>query len=260
MSPFRRIVVLAGVPLGAAVAGATAFRSPTNWWDLFLTGLGASVVIGGALASVAHLFIRRVRRSAWTVFLFLVVIALSGLFAGLGAYAGAGVIPHGRWTRIPSPPEPVTGFLGPTCYSVGTDGPVYARATSGRLYAFRLTAGEQETWTRADSIPAPDSSGECARSAPNTGWTPLKVGTVAATYQIEFRGVDCGGRTHYRLLQNGTMWRWGTGACAIGEAIILLAYLVFVLVVTLLVACAALVLRPPFGWPISAAGTSPVAA
>jgi hypothetical protein len=104
MSPFRRILVLAGVPLGAAVAGETAFRSPASWWDLFLTGLGASVVIGGALASVAHLFIRRVRRSAWTVLLFLVAIALSGLFAGLGAYAAASVIPHGRWTRIPSPP------------------------------------------------------------------------------------------------------------------------------------------------------------
>jgi hypothetical protein len=86
------------------------------------------------------------------------------------------------------------------------------------------------------------------------------LGRVVATRQIDFQGVDCGGRTHYLLLADGSMWRWGTGGCAIGEVMMLIGYAALVVLVSLLVAGGIVVLGPPVGWARAARSTEQVAA
>jgi hypothetical protein len=247
MSLFGRVLLMAGLPLGLLCAAATSLDSPISWLDLALTTVVTGGLLGGVLGGVAHGFVRHVRRSGWTVLLFFLVMLVMAFASGTAIYVGSMALPHGRWIRLLPPPEPVRDFVGPTCYHLGNPG-VYVRAVSGQLYAFR--GGERDaTWSREDSLPKDVLDGPCSRDATGWAWTPLKPGPALASQRIDLRHADCGGRDHYVLLRDGSIWRWGTYSCAIGSLIFLCLYVVCVLVVGLITALVVVLLAPPLGWP-----------
>jgi hypothetical protein len=247
----RRVVLIAGVPLGLLCAFATSIDSPISWLDFVATTAVTGGLLGAVLGGVAHGFARHVRRSGWTVTLFIVAMLASAFAAGTAIYLGSMALPHGRWIRLLPPPEPVREFVGPTCYHLGHPG-VFVRAVSGQLYAFRRDKGEP-TWSREDSLPAArgERDGLCSRAATGRAWTPLKPGPVLASRRIDLRHADCGGRDHYVLLRDGSIWRWGAYSCAIGSVAFFFLYEACVLGVGLITAMAMLLLAPPLGWPPS---------
>jgi hypothetical protein len=249
----RRVVLIAGLPLGFLCAFATSLDSPISWLDLVATTTVTGSLLGAVLGGVAHGFARHVRRSGGTVTLFFVAMLASAFTAGTAIYLGSMALPHGRWIRLLPPPEPVREFVGPTCYHLGHPG-VYVRAVSGQLYAFRRGDGEP-TWSREDSLPAARGEPDvlCSRAVTSRAWTPLKPGPVLASRRIDLRHADCGGRDHYVLLRDGSIWRWGAYECAIGSVIFFFMYEACVLGVGLITALAVVLLPPPLGWPRSGA-------
>lgn len=251
-SLFRRVLLIAGLPLGLLCAFATSIDSPISWLDLVATTAVTGGLLGAVLGGVAHGFARHVRRSGGTVTLFFVAMLVSAVTAGTAIYLGSAALPHGRWIRLLPPPEPVREFAGSTCYRHGHPG-VYVRAVSGQLYAFRRGEGES-TWSREDSLPAATGGdGLCSRAATGRAWTPLKPGPVLASQRIDLRHADCGGRDHYVLLRDGSIWRWGAYSCAIGSVAFLFLYEACVLGVGLITALGVVLLTPPLGWPRSGA-------
>jgi hypothetical protein len=260
MPLFIRILLIAGLPLGLAATVATARGSPVSWFDLGLTFITTGLMLGGTLASVTHLFVRRVRRTGWTVLLLFLSLSVTGLVAGVAVYALARWVPHGRWARIASPPEPIHQFEGPTCYELGRDATVYGRSISGRLYQYVKNATSDWTWVPADEPQSPPPGGLCTRAPSSKGRTPFKLGPIVAARQIDLRGVDCGGRTHFLLLKDGSLWQWSTGSCAIGDFIMLLILAALLILMSLFVTTAAALLKPPLGWARTPRNSQPVAA
>src|SRR5215218_9704911 len=199
MPLFIRILLISGLPLGLAATVATTHGSPVSWLDLGLTFIATGLLLGGTLASVTHLFVRRVRRSGWTVLLLFLSLSVTGLAAGVAVYALASWVPHGRWARIVGPAEPTRQFEGPTCYELGHDATVYVRSISGHLYQFVRNETGDWTWINADEQQSMPPNNLCSRGPSSKGRTPYKFGHIVAARQIDLRGVDCGGRTHFLL-------------------------------------------------------------
>jgi hypothetical protein len=259
MSRFLRVLLISGLPLGALVGVGTAVRASVSWPDLALTSLVSAGVIGSVLGFVACATVTRTRRRPIAIALFLLGMAGVGGLAAGAVYVGAAQLPHGRWDRLAVPPEPLAALAGPACFYQRA--PVlYARARSRHLY--RLVDGDaSQAWERTDSIPGQpaDRFGECrARSEARplrSGWPP---GHVVASHWIRLEGVDCGGRQRHVLLDDGTVWRWTTYSCAIGEVIFFGMFLLIAVGWSLVVALLIVLRRPPIGWPRATSG--PIAA
>ena len=256
MTRFWRIFLLGGLPLGVVAGFAASVRSLVSWPDLAITILLSTVVIGTALGLLTGVFVHHVRRRPLTVALFLLATLTIGVLVTAAVYVGGALLPHGRWERIPDPPEPVAALAGPTCYDLvfSTYPIVYARTQSGKAY--RLQAGEDSgvEWLPADSIPASGAERYpfCReRDRTLNSRSPTPPGRVASSHWIRLEGADCFGRVRYVLIASGSVWRWGTSSCTIGEVGIFVFVVGIAAVWSLVVAYMSIRGRPPLGWPSS---------
>lgn len=249
--------MIGGLPLGLLVsAGATA-PSRISWLDLAITTLVCAAAIGVSLAGVAHLFATRVRRRPLTIVLFVVAMVVSGVGVSGAVYLGAAWVPHGRWERLPLPPEPLAELTGPDCY-YAMYAELFALAQSGNVYRLAEDSASQ-SWERSDGVPTipPREFQHCLRRLPESSlrssWAPRHV---VSSHWIQLDGVDCGGAQRSVLLADGSVWRWGRYDCAIGFVaflgLVVVAGAAMSLALSLLVAFH----RPPIGWP-KASGAAP---
>jgi hypothetical protein len=236
MNPvFRRYLVRGGIPVGIMIGIATAFFGPhTAWIDFALTTALSGLLFVGLVAAVAEPFIRKFPRSGVSVFLLCVLMIITTLVGGLAIFEGAVRIPHGRWIRLPDPPEPVRAFAGPTCYRLTgrDDGVIFAVNATGKYLVYHQDRAPDMGWTLEAGIPDSIADrGKGCRPMMRARATPPKSGQVVATYRVDDNGVDCGGRRHYLLLADGSIWNWSDGSCAIAAVFGRLLFAVALLLV-----------------------------
>jgi hypothetical protein len=203
-----------GLPVGIMIGLGTAFFGPhTSWLDLILTTAVCAVAFAGLLTLVTEPFIKTFRRSAVTVGAMIVLVTVTILVGGIFLLEAADRVPHGKWERLPDPPEPARFFAGPTCHRlVGRDdGVVFVFTASGSYFAYHEDAAR---WTREATAPDTLSERGC-RSRYRRRGTPMKAGRVVASYYVDDDGTDCGGRRYYRLLADGSIWEWSAGGCIV---------------------------------------------
>lgn len=255
---FKGIFVLAGLPWALLLALVVSSHSPVSWPDFALTTLLAGAAFASALGTVAWVFTRHVRRTWAGVAGFFLVMPTAGLLAATLIYLAANSIPHGKWTRLPDPPEAALNFAGPQCY---TDGEVviYVQAASGHAYAYQdALTSNAGNWTPVPEVPA-----SAVHHLPTCDLAPLTRirgpwlrGSAAATYQVEMRGADCGSHVHFLLRDDQSIWSWSRSSCTLGELGFAIVMAVATLAASLLAALAVVLLKPPVGWPRSHTPTS----
>jgi hypothetical protein len=261
MTRFWRIFLLGGLPLGVVAGVAASARSLVSWPDLAITVLFSTVVIGTAFGLLTGAVVNHVRRRPLTAALFLLATLTVGVLVTAAVYVGGALLPHGRWERMPDPPEPVAALAGPTCYdlSLSTYPIVYARAQSGRVYRLQGGEGSGAEWVPADSISAHGSERAhyCAeRDTTLNRRSPTTPGRVASSHWIRLEGADCGGRVRYVLTAPRSVWRWGTSSCTIGEVGMFVFVVGIAAVWSLVVAYLSIRGRPPLGWPWSGSASN----
>jgi len=143
----------------------------------------------------------------------IVLVTVMSLVGGIALLEAADRVPHGKWTRLPYPPEPARSFVGPTCHRlVGHDDDVvFVVTASGSYFAYH---GDIATWTKETSLPDTVTERGC-RSRYRRHGTPMKAGRAIASYHVDDDGTDCGGRRYYRLLADGSIWEWSAGGCIV---------------------------------------------
>jgi hypothetical protein len=231
---FRGYLTSGGIPVGLMIGLGTAFYGlNTNWPDFILTTAVCALVLAGLLTLVTEPFIKTCRRSAGTIIAMILLVTATMLIGGMGLLLAAVNVPHGNWERLPDPPEPARSFAGPTCHKLtGRDNDVIYVVTASRaVFAFH---GDGAHWTRETTLPDSAPERGCHAMVTVRG-TPMKVGRVIASYQVDDDGTDCGGRRYYRLLGDGSIWEWSTGGCAIAWVAGLFAFGIGLLVVSAVV-------------------------
>ena len=231
---FRSYLTSGGIPVGLMIGLGTAFYGlNTNWPDFILTTAVCALALAGLLTLVIEPFIKTFRRSAGTISAVILLITMTTLVGGMVLLIAAVNLPHGKWARLPDPPEPARSFAGRTCHELGDrdDSDIYVVTASGGIFAFDGDAGR---WSRETTLPDSTRERGCHSMLTVRG-TPMKVGRVIASYQVDDHGVDCGGRRYYRLLADGSIWEWSTGGCAIGWVAGLFVFAIGLLVVSVVI-------------------------
>jgi hypothetical protein len=245
MRAFRGYLITGGVPVGIMIALSTAILGPnTSWLDFTLTTAICALALAGLLTVVTEPLIKTFRRSALTVGVMIVFVTLTTLIGGMGLLETADRVPHGQWSRLPDPPEPVRFFAGPTCQRlVGhDDGAILLARAAGRYLAYH---GKAEGWTREASAPESLRRRDAGCRPRYTGpGPPMKSGQIIASYHIDLDGSDCGGRRDYRLLADGSIWEWSDGACALSWFLGRVVFAIALLLVSIVV----IYTRLRFGW------------
>jgi hypothetical protein len=245
-----RTLVVIVIPWGLLLAFLTSSHSPVSWPDFALTALLAVIIFGAALTAVTHLFVRHVRRSAWSIAAFFLAMLVTGLLAAIAIYFSANSVPHGKWTRLPDLPERGVSFAGPQCY---TDGEVviYVRTATGQIYSYgRALESVTGPWILVADVPS-----GVVRHLPTCDLGPLTqtrapwlAGSSLATYEVEMRGADCQSHVHFVLRQDHSVWTWSRSSCVLGEISFVLVLAALAAVESLLAALAVVLLRAPAGW------------
>jgi hypothetical protein len=212
----RWYLLRAGLPTGVLIALGEAINDQQVWWDVIVTIALPALALASVLAVAAEVFARRVPRSLRSKFAFVAVTTSLTIVGGLALLVLMPRLPHGHWVRLPDPPRVVRAFAGPTCLCmVGSDdGVVVMESSNGSYVVYHPQWGN--SWTVESAIP-PEivrRAEGCRRMLAESA-TPLTFGGVVARYRIDDNGVDCGGRRHYILKSNHTVWEWSTGFCAI---------------------------------------------
>jgi hypothetical protein len=242
---------LAALPWALLLGFLVSSRSPVSWPDFAMTVLLADAAFGAALGATACTFTRWARRSPVRIAAFFLVMTVAGLLATTVIYLAASSIPHGKWARLPAPPEPALALTGPRCY---TDGEVvlYLRTTEGHVYALTYGLGpEARDWRLVPAVPD-----TVAQSLPTCGMGPLVrsrgpwlPGSAVATYQIDIRGADCSSHVHFLLRDDRSIWAWSRSSCILGEMAFAAALALMTIAVSLVIALAVVLQKSPPRWP-----------
>ena len=213
MRLFRTIFLSGGIPVGLLVGLGTAFLGwrATAWLDFVATTLACAAVFALALWVVTSVMVSGAVNRRWLR----LAVPLAAFIAGFGVLRLAQFVPHGKWHRLPEPPAQPRAFVGPTCLRMigNDDGEMLVITLSDRYFAFHARSA---TWTAEPSISEDlllRSSG-CRPLDPRTR-TPFKSGRILARHRVDLNGVDCGGRQHYVLMDDRSIWAWDTGNCAL---------------------------------------------
>jgi hypothetical protein len=215
MAVAKPLFLRVGLPFGVVAA----FTEARGWWEFAVTCLVAAAVLATALTAVTELSVAHLERSRLAEVTLFAAILTTVVGVGAGTLLVLDHLPHGRWYQLPTPPEPIQTFVGPTCHNMnGTDDElVSVRGASGRTFSYHGATGLRDAW-RADTLPTARGLGEAGSCRPlliGHPLTPSAPGPVAVRHQIDDNGVDCGGRRYYLLLTDGTLWTWSTGSCAL---------------------------------------------
>ena len=234
MRAFRGYLIRAGIPVGVMIGVGTAyFGLHTSWPDLILTTAVCALAFAGLLTLVIEPFIQAFRRSAVPVGLMIVLATVTTLVGGFVLLEAADRVPHGKWERLPDPPEPARVFAGPTCHRLigHDDGVVFVFTASRSYFAYHEDAAR---WTREATAPDTLTERGCRPIYRRSG-TPMKAGRIIASYHVDDDGTDCGGRRYYRLLADGSIWEWSAGGCALAWLAGHMVFAIALLVVTAIV-------------------------
>jgi hypothetical protein len=228
---FRGYLTSAGIPVGLMIGLGTAFFGlNTNWPDFILTTSICALAVAGLLTLVTEPFIKTFRRSAGTISVLILLITATTFVGGMVLLVAAVNVPHGKWERLPDPPEPVRSFAGPTChkYHGGDDSQIYVVTASGGVFVYHRNGAR---WSRETTLPDSVPERGCYAFFKVRG-TPMKMGRVIASYQVDEDATDCGGRRNYRLLADGSIWEWRVAGCALGMLGLLVVFAIALLIVS----------------------------
>jgi hypothetical protein len=210
----------------------------------------ADAAFGAALGTAAYTFTRWVKRSPVRIVAFFLAMTVAGLVAATAIYLAASGIPHGKWKRLPAPPETAVALTGPRCY---TDGEVvlYVRTAAGRAYALNYALDTNDPdWRRVPDVPdtVAQSLPTCGMGPPVRSRSPWLAGSAVATYQIEIRGADCQSHVHFLLRNDHTIWAWSRSSCILGEVAFAAVMAIMTVAVSLLVTLAVVLQKSPPRW------------
>jgi len=231
MLQFRRSLLRVGLPLALAVSFGLGAHPLANWLDFSLTLLGVALFVAAPLTAVTQALVRRGSSSLRGSVLAFVAIEGTVLIVGVAVLWIASLVPHGGWRRLPDAPTGAAVFAGPTC--VADPGPnaraVYLTTRAGQVFELRLDI-TPASWSPVASVPAGAANDfYCRHKETHEFSTPVKLGRAVASHQVMDQGADCGGRRHYKLMPDGSVWTWSTGSCALGAVFGLFFYVVLTL-------------------------------
>jgi hypothetical protein len=238
MRRFKALFFWVGLPIGLMVDLGVGARPLVNFIDFALTALLTAGIVAALLACV----IGRIPRKSGPHLLYntlaLVAIETATLVGSIAVLWLAALFPHGGWQRMPDAPAGAVGFVGRPCIYMGNPGSdlVYLVTKAGALFVASSDAPPSGQWSATTTSPDTVRGGSYCRRTTETHYsTPVKLGRAKASYQVEDQGADCSGHRHYRLQENNTVWRWGTGSCAIGVLAGLAFYILAVSVLGIIV-------------------------
>lgn len=221
MTAFRAHLLRAGLPVGLLLGlWESGFGHSGHWLDFLLTASLSAVALAGLLTAVTEPFVRGVRRSRLRAVGLVCLVFLATVFGGFLILLVAERVPHGTWTRLPDPPEPAQGFAGPTCHVMNgrDDNEVYIYVAGGRYLSYHAATDGPAGWTEEAKLPVgPRGSLSVCPPGAYGSATPFKFGRILARYRIDDDGVDCGGRRHYLIMADRSIWTWSTGECAMAQ-------------------------------------------
>jgi hypothetical protein len=235
----KRYVLALGLPFGLAVAVDVFNPEFFSWIDFIATVAVASIIFGASLSLAAGAYTRALARGWVAKIGLFVTCEVVAVACGMALAIGNRDLPHGGWTRLPSPPESVVAFSGPTCRDRRPQPPtdVVITTTAGHRFGLRGLWHGARVWKPLPDRPSDmDSVGiECASQWSAVEPAPIKTGAVRSSYQVWEIPVECSWYSRYLLMNDGSLWAWGTGGCGLGQVISLL----FVLVVTVILGAGA---------------------
>jgi len=199
--------------------------------DAALTLALVAFVMAAVPVLTTMVFVSRWQRTRLTEMLHAVSSLLLTMATGIALLVAAFLYPYGSWVRMPDPPFRAESFAGPTCRSLSAAeshvAVVYAPQNG---YAVFQTSDSTAFWTVHSAVPSSIiGAADGCNPLSDRGTAPWFRGTVAATLRIDDVGADCGGRSHYILSQDGSIWMWSTGGCAILILVMGVVYLLLVL-------------------------------
>ena len=154
-------------------------------------------------------------------------------------------LPHGRWERVADPPERVVEFAGPICYELSHQA-IYAKTASGRFYVYNYPMSGQCYWEEVEGTAA--DTGRCAVLQRRPYRPPRPPGAAVASAEVYDLGADCAGQRNYVLLEDGSIWQWDRGMCALAVAFIYFLLVAVSIALGLLGCFSLIILRRRGGW------------
>jgi len=211
---FLSVTILLGLAYLIAISGLVHVSAQTTWMITVLLGISGLYAL--PLSFVIARLVKKPLGVWWKVLVVGLVLVLLG--SGLG-WASSYVpewLPTGGWTRHEQPPEPLAELVTSLPINVLSGG-VYARTAAGSLYLHSCAWGTCG-WTKADALPAPSDkgdywSGTCygVSQEPNRFvLKPPPPGKVIDTYATRYCGPDYRMDTYFVLLEDSSLWSWGT--------------------------------------------------
>ncbi len=210
VSPMAVMVI--GLPIGFGSAAVLAPLGTASALDFV-----ATLVLGTAVAGCPPAWLvkqtawherelgQRIRQLASLVFITILATTMAVVLANL--------LPHGRWVRLPPPPEPASSIAGYDC-TANDRVAVYIQSHDGQLYRY-LGHEPSAIWTMAATVRSSDDGILICSSG--KGFTPPPPSGRLDAIRVDAVGADCRTEVAFILRTNGEVWAWGDGHCALSQ-------------------------------------------
>lgn len=220
-----------GLPVGFLVAvWPGLIGAVPTLADIVVTAGVTGLVLSAGLSAVTAVFLRFSCRSRGSFVMLGMLLAAGTVAGGIIALDWNMRLPHGRWVRLPDPPEQPQAFVGPGCLGAGPEVTrLFVVMPSGRYLGYGFDPAMQHHWTMQSTLPAeaPSDRARCERAS--LGRPPPRIPQdVVAVHRVVQMGVDCGGTTYYLLRPGGSVWTWSNFSCALIPSMLFLGYCVIV--------------------------------
>ena len=215
--------------------------------DIAATGMVAGLIFSLPLAAILFPFYARTDLSTLTRIGISACCVVASALVAVGLHIAASALPLGSWQRVPPPPEPPLALVGPACTELYE--PTLFVTTQGGTYALEcdLRSARCDWHNEPDPLPTgPDTfyARLCPSEPHPAASTPMLGGTIIATRHVHQVEADCGGTKYYALLDDRSLWEWGEGSCAIGNALMIVFTPAYGAVSGLIAALLFIFLRP----------------
>jgi hypothetical protein len=231
--------------------GLTIRGDQTSWPDFVQTTITAAALVTVISALILEFYVRSLRRTAPAVLGFVLLSLVTIPVVSVTALGLMQRVPHGRWVRIPDPPDAVVGFVGPVCLRLGGEGvgTVILATASGGYFVHNPGAAADDYWRHETRIPeAILEQAEDCRPPSFVPAAPSVSGVVLDAFRIDDVGADCGGTRYYVVKDDLSVWEWSTFSCSIGVFGILMLYFGLIVLHGVIVGVLRLSEGPPRRW------------
>ena len=152
----------------------------------------------------------------WKIPLVTILLLVLGCGLGLASSYVPELMPTSDWTQLERSPEPLADLVTTLPINMLSGG-IYGRTAAGRLY-LHSCAGGRCGWSAVDQLPPPPDKNDYWSGTCHTGsqkpdrfvLEPPAPGKVIDSYATRYCGPDYDMDTYFVLLDDGSLWSWGT--------------------------------------------------